>query len=66
MSDPTITVRILKSFLEARQAQVEQVCEKTVEPLINVTTYHQHDADGNLLVEDVVVEPRVYLFPPRG
>lgn len=58
MKDATITVRILSSFLAVRQGTAEQVMEKTVEPLINVSTYHQYDAVGNMLCEDVVVESR--------
>lgn len=56
--DPTIKVRILKSFVEARQDMAEQVMERTTENTIIVDTYHQYDHDGNLLVEDVVVESR--------
>lgn len=65
MKEETVTVKILKSFLDARQGMAEQVMEKSTEPHINVTTYHQHDAEGNLLCEDIVVESRVSPFASR-
>lgn len=59
MNEPTITVRILKSFLDVRQTATEQVMEESIEPLIKVRTYHAHATDGTLLCEDIVVESRV-------
>lgn len=62
MKDSTMTVKILKSFIDARALNAEEVMEKSAEGSINVQTYHQYDAQGNLLVEDVVVESRPNLF----
>ncbi len=61
MIETTQKVRILSSFLAVRQNVAEQVMEKTTEPLINVTTYHTHDAEGNMICEDVVVESRSHV-----
>lgn len=62
MSNRAKTIQILKSFLDVRQNTKRSVIEKTTEPQINVTTYHQHDGEGNLLCEDVVVETRISPF----
>jgi len=59
---PTIEVKILKAFISARQGVSTQLMEENNGREIQVKTYHQHDAEGNLLCEDVVVESRPLLL----
>ena len=53
-----MNVQILKTFIAARQRVTTQVMDETNEHLIHVQTFQQHDVDGRLLCEDVVVESR--------